>query len=822
LTLIRTHFEGLNFPIPPVPPQPLLEIDRPRKLTRGRTNLLLRPHNEFIGVIGREPELSGLDAFCDNADAFRWSVLTGNGGVGKTRLALELAKRRAGSGWRAGFISAASLTSFVQHDEFPRWAPLADTLILLDYAASKTVALGRLLQQCTRWAEKASGAIRLRLVLLEREAVLESGWLHNLLNSAEGYLRDQIQDTLDSVQEISAPGGDDPDSVALRIVRATFEAWSKLSDDEAPPPLPELDQADLRGLRQRTDGKPLLLQVAALRACSERDVAGLSLWGREDLLDHTVTRERHYVERLFGAGTTRATLVERGIAFLTFTGPMPKDDQRWLSLLGKDARHLGFPNAQPGEVSADVAALLGETPNAQTPTIAPLEPDLPAEAFAVKVLSARGGLPVALLTETIKCAPPLLVWARWLRAVVDLYELPTYRIIESWLLSVLNERPWVELMMVVEGLIPIESVAFGQIAAAIGEHLLTALPTGEKADPARALILNNLGSRYSALGKHEEALAAAEGAYRVYEGLAKQDAATFEPHLALSLINMGTFYGELGRRDASVAATIQGVDINERLAKENPGAFEPSLAMSLTNLGIRYSNVGRREEALAAGARAGEIYIRLSKRSPAGAVLFAPNLAMAMLNLSTFYDRLGRKEQALQSAMLASKIYHRLQKLNADAFAPNLARSLINVGSYFSALGKQTPAVVATERATVILERLLQQRPDAFAPVLATCLNNLGSFYSTVGRQKEAIETLERAAEICEQLAERCPDAFEPDLARSLINLGNRYYEAARPQEALEVTQRANEIYQRLAKQHAEAFERDVGWSLHSLGSVNK
>ena len=359
LTLIRTHFEGLNFPIPPVPPQPLLEINRPRKLTRGRTNLLLRPHNEFIGVIGREPELSGLDAFCDNADAFRWSVLTGNGGVGKTRLALELAKRRAGSGWRAGFISAASLTSFVQHDEFPRWAPLADTLILLDYAASKTVALGRLLQQCTRWAEKASGAIRLRLVLLEREAVLESGWLHNLLNSAEGYLRDQIQDTLDSVQEISAPGGDDPDSVALRIVRATFEAWSKLSDDEAPPPLPELDQADLRGLRQRTDGKPLLLQVAALRACSERDVAGLSLWGREDLLDHTVTRERHYVERLFGAGTTRATLVERGIAFLTFTGPMPKDDQRWLSLLGKDARHLGFPNAQPGEVSADVAASWG-------------------------------------------------------------------------------------------------------------------------------------------------------------------------------------------------------------------------------------------------------------------------------------------------------------------------------------------------------------------------------------------------------------------------------------------------------------------------------
>ena len=37
-----------------------------------------------------------------------------------------------------------------------------------------------------------------------------------------------------------------------------------------------------------------------------------------------------------------------------------KDDPHWLDLLRKDAEACGHPQGRPGEVSRDVAALLGE------------------------------------------------------------------------------------------------------------------------------------------------------------------------------------------------------------------------------------------------------------------------------------------------------------------------------------------------------------------------------------------------------------------------------------------------------------------------------
>lgn len=360
IAILRSDFKRRDIPLPAAPPQPSLQIDQPTKLTRERLSLLVRPYNEFIGVIGRDPEMGALDSFCNHPAAFRWKVMTGDGGMGKTRLALELAKRRKDSGWRAGFLSADSLTGFVRHDEFPRWAPLVGTLIVVDYAASKTEDLKRLLERCGRWGEEPGGAIRLRLLLLEREAIPGSGWLHGLLSSSEGSLPDQTEGALDPILEIKAPGRDDPDAAMQDILRATFDAWSRLPGESKTPPFPALDQTALGELRHQTEGRPLVLQMAALRACAEGDTSCMARWGRKDLLHDAVKRERRYVEKTLGGDPTRTLLAERGIAFLTFTGPMAKDEPGWIQLLAADAQSLAFPHAQPGAVSADVAALLGE------------------------------------------------------------------------------------------------------------------------------------------------------------------------------------------------------------------------------------------------------------------------------------------------------------------------------------------------------------------------------------------------------------------------------------------------------------------------------
>jgi hypothetical protein len=405
--------------------EPPLRIDRPRPLTRERIDLLLRPHNAFIRLIGRASELGQLDAFCDAPAAFRWKVLTGHGGVGKTRLALELAKGREHSGWRAGFLPGESLKSWVSRDRFGTWAPLADTLLIIDYAANKTEHLETLLERCGRWADERPGAVRLRLLLLEREADLKSGWLHDLLGTPEGSLRDQIQGALEPGLEIKAPGGHESDAAVMDILRATFDAWSRLPGDGKAPPFPALDEAALGELRRQTEGRPLLLQMAALRVCDHGKPEMLTGWKREDLLDYAVERERHYVGRRFGADTPRALLAERAIAFLTFIGPMPRDDPKWRALLAEDAQSLGFPHTQPGEVSADVAALLGESQDGPTARIVPLGPDLLARAFAVTVLSQPPGSLVPAIEAMLERAG-VLAWWGLVRAAADLNGLERY------------------------------------------------------------------------------------------------------------------------------------------------------------------------------------------------------------------------------------------------------------------------------------------------------------------------------------------------------------------------------------------------------------
>ncbi|MGN6870834.1 MAG: tetratricopeptide repeat protein, partial [Solirubrobacteraceae bacterium] len=147
--------------------------------------------------------------------------------------------------------------------------------------------------------------------------------------------------------------------------------------------------------------------------------------------------------------------------------------------------------------------------------------------------------------------------------------------------------------------------------------------------------LNNLGNRYSDVGRRADAVAPAERAVEICEELAAENPA-FLNNLAGSLNNLGISYGEVGRRADSVAPTERAVGIYEELAAENP-AFIPSLASSLGNLGNRYSDVGRRADAVAPTERAVGIYEGLAAENP----VFLPDLARSLNNLATGYSETG-------------------------------------------------------------------------------------------------------------------------------------------------------------------------------------
>jgi hypothetical protein len=81
------------------------EDDDPlRELSRQSWAWLLDPQRALLSFTGRQAELAALLAWCEDEHAARLRLMTGPGGVGKTRLALELAGRLRGRGWNAQLV----------------------------------------------------------------------------------------------------------------------------------------------------------------------------------------------------------------------------------------------------------------------------------------------------------------------------------------------------------------------------------------------------------------------------------------------------------------------------------------------------------------------------------------------------------------------------------------------------------------------------------------------------------------------------------------------------------------------------------------------
>ncbi len=95
--------------------------------------------------------------------------------------------------------------------------------------------------------------------------------------------------------------------------------------------------------------------------------------------------------------------------------------------------------------------------------------------------------------------------------------------------------------------------------------------------------LNSLGHRLRELGRHEEALAAAEEAVGLRRGLAAERPDAFAPKLAGSLNNLANVLSELGRREEALAAAEEAVRMLGPRFLALPGAFSGWMRTMLGN-----------------------------------------------------------------------------------------------------------------------------------------------------------------------------------------------------------------------------------------------
>jgi tetratricopeptide (TPR) repeat protein len=635
---------------PRVPHLVLTDFEARTQLVRGDASndaALLSPYRtDVVPLLGRDDMLADLQHWLDVSRPISVRVMTGGAGRGKTRLAIELVRKATALKWFAGFATDKELDRFRGQQNVARWGWDKPTLVVIDYAASRVDQLrdwfGELVD--TQAADRPG----LRILLLERQAQCEIGWLQVVIGHGQDDASHAVRALLDPPEPRELPPVDD-----LAIRRRIYGTLLERDRADLSPPEPGIDPEFDRLLRdEKWSGDPLFLMMAGLVA-GERGVRDVLTLSRADLAITVAQREFKRIGNIAARAGVDAT--HRGqLGFLLRHVAVAATLRQGLGLV--EARQLIEQEAKALGRSADVDAALDALRDAlpglsEEREISPLRPDMVGEAAILIWLGQRGVLS-ALGTEPLTCvrrvANPALarVSQTLVRTAQDFAAAGRDEPVR-WLES-LSRATDADLGALIEiaAEIPDQTLTLRELAADLAQQItdrlraLLADPTERDADvPLRAILagsLSNLSIRLSQLGQREEALAASQEAVDMYRRLAQRHPDAFLPELASGLNYLGGDLYRLGRREEALAASQEAVDIQRRLAQSRPDAFLPDLARSLSHLGNRLSDVGQREEALAASQEAVDIRTDASHRRRRRSSVTLPKLRKRPPSLDPF------------------------------------------------------------------------------------------------------------------------------------------------------------------------------------------
>jgi tetratricopeptide (TPR) repeat protein len=598
-------------------------------------SLLLRPQFGVVDFTGRVAELAALRAWCEAARPRSVRLLTGGGGVGKTRLALKVAGEWDAAGRTTVVVAAGSESGAVARARAVTSGPV---LLIVDYAETRA-GLGDLL----RAVLDDPGPVR---VLLVARSLGE--WWDRLSEESSPAVAQLLSDT-DPIG-LQAPIDDIPDLDLAVSALACFAARLGAAVPagvvfELPPqraPVLVLHTAALVAVLRSLTSPPGPLRVAVTDG-----VLG-------ELLEHEA---RYWRRSAASAG-------------LTADGPVLKAVVAAAVLLG--ARDLAEAAAVAGRVP-DLAGtpagglrqwarwLYGLYPAGPDGRLGSVQPDLLAEHHAVTQLAADPAVADAVLRglTPVQADQALTVLARaWelddragqvieaaLRADLARLAVPAADVaiqtsarVGVLLARALSDAPaTVEELVAIEEELPYPIVTLAMADLAAAQRIRRELPPGTDRQTL-ARWASTCGLLLSQAGRPADALPPTQEAVATYRELAAALPDRYRPDLADALSDLGAWYSALGRPADALPPTEEAVAIRRELAAALPDRYRPDLADALSDLGVSYYELGRPADALPPTEEAVTTYRELAAALPDR---YRPALARALTNLREVLARLG-------------------------------------------------------------------------------------------------------------------------------------------------------------------------------------
>ena len=805
-----------------LPLGPLLKLEMwpPMKLGKD-PSVWLQAWNALVPLTGRESDIEDLFQMIRAEGAFRWRVLFGEAGIGKTRIAIEFARQAMSEGWHAGFLSGDDLRRFVSADLVGAWRPCVPTLIIVDYAASKVADLRPLFKhlsaieaEAAQDTDAAAAVPPVRVLLLERHADEARGWLNTLRAGGEGATRVYLRDVCyRGLKKLQPPGGKNPTgatavNLTRKIIANTFERWAAIKGLPAPP-LPDFTEKDWRAIQLRTDNRPLYLQMAALHACERGSAVELPAWGRGELLRSAVERERLYVETTCGANTPLCKAVAHITAILCLAGRgAAHDGRQWIQTVANELAAKGLGTLSVDTVEDQRKAIFTEAETGFSDVEAGIiQPDMVSEGFAAQVLREEdGGPPVETLKQVLRVSEK--AWPNLVRMVQDLVgierhlfprhkkpgdEIPEIESIDSWLPPLLADRPMEELRKLT-AVIPERSISLHRFALLVNEHLLSCIPAdhiAERAECLLSLATHRIFQSRATRETHEQAIQELQEAVRLFSQLPLDD-------------------GKCGCR-LQLARAYRRLENASSILREYEGAVRYILIAARLAGGDSYEDSTSSDASAKVDAA--------SFRMPEGQEAML-EFANCLNNLGTNLKALKRTSEELSVLLRAVDVGEHLIAHNAQRYEPDLARYLNNLSLAQSAGNDLAGAILSSRRSARIRAEFALTNPDEFATPLSLTLRNLVAFEYSQKNVAGAQEATEQLIAIYDDLSARDPGSYRAELAQCYHNIGYLCDDTGNKAEGIRYTLEGLKIREELLESDFDYYALPLAWSHNNAGNM--
>lgn len=698
-------------------------------------------------------------------------LLSGPGGVGKTRLALEMCHRLSEAGWQTGFVSGENDTGQVV--EFAQQLKGCErpSLLVIDYAETRQSLV---LAVCKALKDR-DVLLPVRLLLLARDG---GEWWRALPG------KDVDCEPLLGGEATSGPfpipALHDGAPARQTAYQAALQAFAQKLDISPPVGVPNLDDEHFI--------RPLYIQMAALMA-----LRGERPQSAEGLPRALVNHERRYWKRMLEmSGLIGGLAIERAGLLMT------------LSTLAKGIATekmledvWDIPDQERGALKQLFRALTPLYPDRQG--LQGLRPDLIGEALVAQSLLTERGL--SLLDQILASGSSALrrssltVLARLLRDREDLMavveEVLTRHFIsciDDWIaVCIETTGPFVQLMESIYQKLP--AALLGQATGILKQRLtVDVLPLAslcvhvfqtevEKcrqkvAQKSSIKTLSNYSNALTSLsiawrnnGETDQALKCIEQARALWPTVRK-DLQT-ESYLARQLSISSSLLSRLGRDTDALQCAEQALHLTRRIVAGTGQGVTEELAVALGIYATCLAECGLLPQAIMHSGESVQV-ARLLGRTAQGSHECC--LAVSLSKHSSCLAQDGDIDEALKCSEEALAIRQRLSDLEPHRHLANLGKSKLSYTSLVVQVGEVEKALQWGEQTLILVRKLAGTKPERFEGDLADALFNFSIILMCAKHFERAVVISREASMFYQRLASVNPERYLIDFEESKLS----------------------------------------------------